>query len=87
MIAHPTLANGTPAPNPMGATGFHYGLGVMVDVSSDQPAWSHTGGQAGATALLFYFPKDDVIVALMTNVDGGAIREGLARRIGKLAAN
>jgi hypothetical protein len=27
-----------------------------------------------------------VTVALMTNMDGGVIREGLARRIGKIAA-
>jgi len=86
MVAHPKLSNGTPAPNPMGTPGYHYGLGVMVDPSSNQPSWFHTGGQAGGTALLFYFPKDEVIVALMTNLDGGAIREGLARRIGQIAA-
>lgn len=86
MLAHPMLANGTPALNPMGTPGYHYGMGVMVDPSSEQPSWFHTGGQSGATALLFYFPKDDVVVGLMTNLDGGAIREGLARSIGKIAA-
>jgi CubicO group peptidase (beta-lactamase class C family) len=86
MIDRPKLADGTPAPNPMSTPSYHYGMGVMVDPSSEQPAQFHTGGQSGATALLFYFPDDDVTVALMTNIGGGAIREALARRIAEIAA-
>jgi serine beta-lactamase-like protein LACTB len=85
MIEHPTLANGTPAPNPVGDPPYYYGIGIMVDPRDAQPAWFHTGGQSGASTLLFYFPKSDVTVALMTNLDGAAIRESLARQIEQLA--
>ena len=57
----------------------------MVDPGAAQPAWFHTGGQSGTSTLLFYFPKSDVVVGLMTNMDGAAIREGLARKIGEIA--
>jgi len=85
MIEHPKLANGAPAPNPVGDPPYYYAIGIMVDPRDEQPAWFHTGGQSGASTLLFYFPKSDVTVALMTNMDGGAIRESLARQIEKLA--
>lgn len=85
MLEHPKLADGTPAPNPFGTPGYYYGMGIMVDPGEAQPAWFHTGGQAGASTLLFYFPKTGIAVALMTNIDGSAIREGLARKIATIA--
>lgn len=86
MLAHPKLADGTPAPNPFGTPGYYYGMGIMVDPGEKQPAWFHTGGQAGASTLLFYFPRTGIAVALMTNIDGSAVREGLARKIETIAA-
>lgn len=86
MLEHPKLADGTPAPNPFGTPGYYYGIGTMVDPGETQPAWFHTGGQSGASTLLFYFPKTKVAVALMTNIDGAAVREGLARKIAEIAA-
>jgi len=86
MLAHPKLLDGTSAPNPFGTPGYYYGMGIMVDPGAAQPAWFHTGGQSGASALLFWLPKSGIAVALMTNIDGSAIRENLARKIGSIAA-
>lgn len=85
MVARPALRDGTPAPNPMGAPNYYYGLGVMVGPLAGKPAWFHTGGQSGATALLYWYPDSQVAVALMTNLDGRAINEGLARKIADVA--
>ncbi len=87
MIAHPKLSDGTPAPNPFGTAGYYYGMGVMVDPGPAQPAWFHTGGQSGASALLFLFPQDNIAVAVMTNIDGSAVREPLPRKIASIAAS
>jgi serine beta-lactamase-like protein LACTB len=86
MVARPTLIDGKPAPNPFGNPKYYYAIGVMVGPMDAQPAWFHTGGQSGASALLFWFPDSDVAVALLTNRDGSAIRESLARKIGEIAA-
>jgi serine beta-lactamase-like protein LACTB, mitochondrial len=85
MVAHPALADGAPTPNPFGDPKYYYGLGIMVGPDGGQTAWFHTGGQSGASALLFWFPDKRVAVALLTNRDGSAIRESLARRIGETA--
>jgi hypothetical protein len=47
---------------------------------------SDTGGQSGATALLYWYPHSQVAVALMTNLDGRAIDESFARKIASVAA-
>lgn len=86
MIARPRLIDGTPAPNPFGNPKYYYGMGIMVGPIDASPAWFHTGGQSGASALLFWFSDSNVAVALMTNRDGSAIRESLARKIGEIAA-
>jgi serine beta-lactamase-like protein LACTB, mitochondrial len=86
MVERPKLGDGTPAPNPLGPPGYHYGLGIMVDGSSARPAWFHTGGQAGTTTLLMLFPQDGLVVAVMTNLDGGAVREALVRKIADVAS-
>jgi serine beta-lactamase-like protein LACTB len=85
MIEHPKLTDGTPAPNPFGTPNYYYGMGIMIDPGETQTAWFHTGGQSGASALLFFFPKSDVAVAIMTNMDHSAVRESLARKIGEIA--
>jgi serine beta-lactamase-like protein LACTB len=81
MIERPALLDGTPAPNPMGDPNYYYGTGVMVGPLDGRQAWFHTGGQSGATALLYWYPDSQVAVALMTNRDGRAISETLARKI------
>lgn len=85
MLGRPTLKDGTPAPNPMGSPDYYYGTGVMVGPLSGTSAWFHTGGQGGATALLYWYPDSEVAVALMTNLDGRAITEELARKIADVA--
>jgi CubicO group peptidase (beta-lactamase class C family) len=85
MLAHPALIDGTPAPNPFGDARYYYGLGIMVGPVDAHPAWFHTGGQSGASALLFWFPESRVAVAMLTNRDGAAIRESLARKVGEIA--
>jgi len=61
-------------------------MGIMVGPADGQRAWFHTGGESGASALLFWFPDRNIAVALLTNRDGSAIRESLARRIEEIAA-
>jgi serine beta-lactamase-like protein LACTB, mitochondrial len=85
MVQRPALKDGTPAPNPMGSPDYYYGTGVMVGPLASKPAWFHTGGQSGATALLYWYPDSQVAVALMTNLDGRAINEELARKIADVA--
>jgi len=85
MLKQPKLMDGTPAPNPMGDPRYYYGIGIMVG-PAERPAHFHTGGQSGASTLMFWFPDSQIAVALMTNKDGAAIREGLARRIEDVAA-
>jgi CubicO group peptidase (beta-lactamase class C family) len=85
MVRRPTLKDGSPAPNPMGSPEYYYGVGVMVGPLTGKPAWFHTGGQSGTTALLYWYPDSQVAVALMTNRDGRAITEALARRIADVA--
>jgi serine beta-lactamase-like protein LACTB, mitochondrial len=86
MIQRPELLDGTPAQNPMGSPNYYYGMGVMLGPLDGAPAWFHTGGQSGATALLYWYPDHQIAVALMTNLDGRAINEGLARKIANIAA-
>jgi serine beta-lactamase-like protein LACTB, mitochondrial len=86
MLQRPALKDGTPAPNPMGSPEYYYGMGVMVGPLTGKPAWFHTGGQSGATALLYWYPDSQVAVALMTNRDGRAITEALARKIAEATA-
>ena len=86
MVMRPKLLDGTPAPNPFGNPKYYYGIGIMVGPVDGRPAWFHTGGQSGASALLYWFPDSEVGVALMTNRDGSAIREPLARKIEEIAS-
>jgi serine beta-lactamase-like protein LACTB len=86
MVQRPVLKDGAPAPNPLSDTNYYYGLGVMIGPLDGTPAWFHTGGQSGTTALLYWYPDRKVAVALMTNLDGRAIGETLARRIAEIAS-
>lgn len=85
MLERPKLLDGTPAPNPFGSPNYYYGVGIMVGPVDGRLAWFHTGGQSGASALLYWFPDSGIAVALMTNRDGSAIREPLARKLEEIA--
>jgi CubicO group peptidase (beta-lactamase class C family) len=85
MLERPSLLDGTPAPNPFGSPNYYYGVGIMVGPLDGRRAWFHTGGQSGASTLLFWFPDSQIAVALMTNRDGSAIREPLARKLEEIA--
>jgi serine beta-lactamase-like protein LACTB, mitochondrial len=86
MVERPALRDGTPAPNPMGHPNYYYGHGVMVGPLDGRRAWFHTGGQSGATALLYWYPDSRIAVAIMTNRDGRAITEKLAVKIAEIAS-
>jgi serine beta-lactamase-like protein LACTB len=86
MVERPKLLDGTPAPNPFGNPKYYYGVGIMVGPIDGRSAWFHTGGQSGASALLYWFPDSNIAVALLTNRDGSAIREPLARKIEEIAS-
>jgi CubicO group peptidase (beta-lactamase class C family) len=86
MLERPKLNDGTPAPNPGFTPKYYYGMGIMVDPNPARPAWFHTGGQSGATTMLHVFPKSEIAVVLMTNVDGSSIGESLALKIEEIAA-
>ena len=86
MLQHPKLADGSPTPNPFDPPSDYYGMGIIVDPGEAQPAWYHVGGQSGTSTLMCYFPKTGIAVALMTNVDGFAIKEGLARKVETIAS-
>jgi len=85
MLERPKLLDGTPAPNPFGSPNYYYGMGIMVGPVDGRLAWFHTGGQSGASTLLYWFPDSKIAVALMTNRDGSAIREPLARKLEEIA--
>jgi len=85
MLERPKLLDGTPAPNPFGSPNYYYGFGIMVGPVDGRLAWFHTGGQSGASTLLYWFPDSKIAVALMTNRDGSAIREPLARKLEEIA--
>jgi len=84
MVRRPVLKDGAPAPNRLGSSNYYYGLGVMIGPLDGERAWFHTGGQSGATALLYWYPDSEVAIALMTNLDGRAINEMLARKIAEV---
>jgi serine beta-lactamase-like protein LACTB len=84
MVERPKLNDGTPSPSLFGPA--YYGMGIMVDPTDTQPAWFHTGGQSGFSSLLFLFPRNGVVVAIMTNMDNSAVDASLARKIGEIAA-
>lgn len=56
----------TPAPVRAGFTP-PYGFGLSVVPLANQPAVWHTGNLAGFTSVLIYFPKQDLIIAALTN--------------------
>jgi hypothetical protein len=52
----------------------------------DQPLTEKRPPQSGFSTLLFLFPKDNIVVAVMTNMDGSAVRDPFARKVAQIAA-
>jgi Beta-lactamase. len=58
----------------------YYGLGWGVGQFGGRLQVSHTGGQAGVSTVLRFLPRDQVVVAMMFNLENVAFQE-LADRI------
>ncbi len=56
-----TLNDGASAP---------YGFGLALGTRGGRPAVYHSGGVPGFSALLVYYPQQDLGLALLTNTDG-----------------
>ena len=54
----------------------NYGIGFRTDISrNDTPRYSHSGGGIGATALLLMYPKEEIVIVILTNLSGLKIRD------------
>lgn len=60
-----------------------YGLGWGVNRVAGSDVVEHSGGQAGTSTLLTYFPEHKLAIALMTNLQGARLNE-LRDEIAKL---
>ena len=48
-----------------------YGIGFSVETSkNDTPKYYHTGGGVGASTILIVYPKEDLVIAVLTNLTG-----------------
>lgn len=61
-----------------------YGFGLMPGQLEGHPQISHGGGINGFAAMLMYFPKDDLTVAVLTNSGGGPSTR-IATRVARAA--
>jgi len=53
-----------------------YGIGFVTGISiRNTPRYSHSGGGVGATALLLMYPKEDVVIVILTNLSQAPIRD------------
>ena len=53
-----------------------YGIGFSIGKSkNNSPEYSHSGGGAGATTLLIIYPKEKVVIAMLTNMSQVKIRK------------
>jgi serine beta-lactamase-like protein LACTB, mitochondrial len=50
-----------------------YGIGWSLGGNQRSPAYWHTGGQPGCTAILLIRPRDRVVVAILTNISDSEI--------------
>lgn len=71
----PNCVSGEPIPHIRnGEIGYGYGLGIIQmssGSSSIGPVWWHNGSTAGYKAIVMWFPKSDVYMALTINRDPG----------------
>lgn len=57
-----------------------YGIGWRENTEGGRRIVSHTGGAVGGTTVLVIYPEEEVVVAILTNMQG-ASQTGNARRI------
>jgi CubicO group peptidase (beta-lactamase class C family) len=69
-------------------TRIDYGLGTRLGMLGGHPTLGHTGGGAGFSAVLEYFPSDDLTVAVLADTGGtipaNAIAAAVARQLLRL---
>jgi len=53
------------------APDIHYGQGLFIDESGDQPRWHHGGGVDGYLSDMQIFPQAGVAVVILINADWG----------------
>ena len=54
----------------------NYGIGFVTDTSlRNSPRYSHSGGGIGATTLLLMYPKEDIVIIILTNLSGVNIKD------------
>jgi CubicO group peptidase (beta-lactamase class C family) len=56
------------------ATGYGLGFGISR-TKNNTIVYSHSGGGIGATTLLLMYPKEGIVIAIVTNMSGLPIRD------------
>jgi CubicO group peptidase (beta-lactamase class C family) len=83
LVGRPTLAAMlTPQKTRDGRT-HGYGLGLTIRAGPPREAW-HTGGQQGASTVMFLRPDSGVVVVVLTNLEEAPSRIEAARRIAEI---
>ncbi|HMR17085.1 MAG TPA: serine hydrolase, partial [Mariniflexile sp.] len=53
-----------------------YGLGFSVETSKKgTPKYYHTGGGVGASTILVVYPKEELVMTVLTNLTGVSMQE------------
>lgn len=63
----------------------NYGIGWRENFEEGRRVISHTGGAVGGTTVLVIFPDEEIVVAILTNIQG-ASQTGNARRVADMFA-
>jgi len=61
-----------------------YGLGWGVGERPGMKLFSHSGGQAGTSTLLYVFPEKNIVIAAMSNLEGvslGKMLDGIGKSL------
>jgi serine beta-lactamase-like protein LACTB len=54
----------------------NYGIGFGVgETNKGTPVYSHSGGSIGATTLLLIYPKEEIVISILTNMSSLPIRD------------
>jgi len=57
-----------------------YGIGFgVVKTKNDTPRYSHSGGGMGATTFLMMYPKENIVISIVTNLSQVPIRQLTAK--------
>jgi serine beta-lactamase-like protein LACTB, mitochondrial len=53
-----------------------YGLGMSISKSiNETPKFYHTGGGVGASTILIVYPKEEIVITVLTNLTGVAMKD------------